>query len=198
MSRHCLIDLYKKHGCTIEIHADHYAADRNPRDYDNVGALVTYSRRARDLDELDVPSRSEFDSWEEFDAAVEAAYPGCIALPVYRYEHGGVAYSTVSFNDPWDSGRVGIIVATRDRIAELCGADFPADKVREALRSEIEEYSKWANGEVYGYVVRDGVDGRELDSCWGIIGMEWAKSEADAYAAHHEKTVLEAGPDYQI
>ena len=91
--------------------------------------------------------------------------------PIYLYDHGGIAISLGSFNDPWDSG-IGIYAAITREQAE---ADWPYlkgddEKLKEqaykCLESEVELYRKYLDNEVYGYVVEDG-SGDETDSCWG-------------------------------
>ena len=40
------------------------------------------------------------------------------------------------------------------------------------MQAEVEDYSNYINGSVYGYVLEDN-DGEELDSCWGFYGFDW-------------------------
>ena len=42
-------------------------------------------------------------------------------------------------------------------------------RLLESLDAQVEHYSDWCQGNVYGYVVRDE-DGDVLESCWGFIG----------------------------
>ena len=130
------------------------------------------------------------DSW----AISDGMGAGGVCLPVFKYEHGGVAYSTGSFSDPWDSGQVGFIYTTAEDIARTGPVDgdvefmakYHAGKtlvevVTSILQAEVEEYSKWANGECFGYVLSewtgnyDGEDRyEEIDTCWGFIGGDVA------------------------
>jgi hypothetical protein len=104
----------------------------------------------------------------------EARRPGAefIAFPVYMYDHSGTSYSIRPFACPWDSGRAGAIFLRR--------ADF-GRPLREAAESILAEYTAWANGQVYGFIIEDE-EGEHLDSCWGFI----EPNGADGY-------VLEAG-----
>jgi hypothetical protein len=82
------------------------------------------------------------------------------AFPLFKYEHGRVAYSCDSFSCQWDSGQSGFIFIHKPSVG---------DSPREAADGFCKTYTSWANGDVWGYVVEDA-DGEHLDSCWGFIG----------------------------
>lgn len=86
-------------------------------------------------------------------------------LPLYLYDHSGLAISTVPFSCPWDSGYIGFIYSDKP------GIDY------KYLRSVVEEYNEYLQGGVWGFVIRDS-NGVEIDSCWGLYGYEYAVSEA--------------------
>lgn len=123
--------------------------------------------------------------------AIKRKHGARLVLPVGMIEHSGVAYyvgSGAHWCDPggWDSGICGFILDTPKSRKE-CGGDddayYTPELIEECLRGEIEEYSKWANGEVYGYVIKtipddEDDEGDEIDSCWGFIGMEWVTEAA--------------------
>jgi len=107
-----------------------------------------------------------------------------IFLPVYAYIHSGVALSTEGFADPFDSGQCGIIYCKKEKAKEyfpnLSGNKL-REKVKEVFESEIEVFTHYLSGAVYGYRVEGRVG--EQDSCWGFYGyeavMEAAKESAD-------------------
>lgn len=186
------IEKYEHAGLTIEIHTDD--SPMNPRtEYDNVGKLVIFEGRRSNfagVDELNGEFKLEdFPNWDEMDTEVLKRYPRAELLPVYRYEHGDVAYNTTGFNDSWDSGRVGFILCTREDVIKEWGKKIATAKAREHARGylacEVETYSQWANGEVFGYIVKDehGNDMDDLhESCWGFYGLEYCKTEAQSAA----------------
>jgi hypothetical protein len=45
------------------------------------------------------------------------------------------------------------------------------------LAGEVKTFDQYLRGDVYGYVVTDP-DGNEVDSCWGLYGIEDAEQEA--------------------
>jgi len=90
--------------------------------------------------------------------------------------------SVRSFNDPWDSGQVGYIYATKEHIKKEYGVKRISKqlkaKVREILSAEIEEFSQYLNGEVYGFVHsklekcdHDHTHKEHINSCWGFYAM---------------------------
>lgn len=98
-----------------------------------------------------------------------------VILPLYLYDHSGLAMSTGSFigravHAEWDSGQVGYIYAEKDSIQQEYGA-VNAETVKTAegvLEGEVKEYDLYLQGECYGY--RLFKDGEEEDACWGFLG----------------------------
>ena len=186
------IETYEHAGLTIEIHVDE--CPESPREWDNAGKLVIYSRYGAnhmEVNELDMTFRPEdYPGWDELENDVLKFYPGAELLPVYRYVHSAVAYNTTGFSCPWDSGRVGFILMTKETMLEEWGKKIVTQRVRgmarKCMAGEVETYSQWANGEVYGYIIKDenGEDlvGGFYDSCWGFYGEEYVKQEAESAA----------------
>jgi hypothetical protein len=97
-------------------------------------------------------------------------------VPLWMYDHSGTTYGVGLINPfscPWDSGRVGIVALRR---VDWGNGDEPDSKMFEYASSVASGYSRWANGDCWGYVVEDA-DGEELSSCWGFIGQEDAREE---------------------
>jgi hypothetical protein len=131
------------------------------------------------------------------------------------YDHSNVSYYPVEIGENghaafdeagWDSGVVGYAYITRKRWIELNGDSDPLELVdakntwphgigdqngkmtwaMHRIEAEIEEYSDWASGNVWGWVVTKLCDhpdthdsdeaiaacphSEHLDSCWGYIG----------------------------
>ena len=173
---------YRNHTIDIDIDSDPYA--ENPRDaYSNLGIIVGSHGRYRITDEHNVDGhpipKVDFDAfygWDEVEAHLRAEHGAVVILPIYMYDHSGVAYSTEPFSCPWDSGQVGFIFATEATIA-TCGT--PMDLVAEVLAGEVNEWSRWATGEYVSYEVRSP-DGEVIDSLHGIDNEDYALSEAKA------------------
>lgn len=97
-----------------------------------------------------------------------------------------------------------LVVGTPEAVA-MFGTD--GDQIVRSLSSQINLYSAWAWGDVYGYVVEeveydedgDETDARELSSCYGYFGTDHAESgleESARYAVdaiiHHARTTKQA------
>lgn len=136
----------------------------------NVGVMACWHRRSN---HGDVQPKEDPEEW-----LAENAPEGSIVLPIFMHEHGGVAFSTGAFNDPWDSGQLGYIVATPERIrAQFLSPGeeitFPSvrEKVIAALKAEVQLYENYVTGNVWGVVIEDG-NGDTIDSCWGFYPGE--------------------------
>lgn len=113
---------------------------------------------------------------------------GMVILPLYLMDHSGISMSTGDYGDPWDSGMVGVIFCPPDVVRREWGDGPDAHgKALKCLETEVETYSAYLEGDVWGfiislYVVDDSEDGytvtEELESCWGFYGFEYAKREA--------------------
>lgn len=97
-----------------------------------------------------------------------------ISLPLYLYDHSGLSMSVTDFGDRWDSGQVGIIWTTIDRVKTARGGKQTKAEwsllAKKNLKDEVEMYNQYLQGEVYGYIEeKQTEDGKweESDSCWG-------------------------------
>jgi hypothetical protein len=112
-------------------------------------------------------------------------------ISLFLYDHSGTVYR-VGRSNPfacrWDSGRVGIVALRRSE----WGSGTEADAMLEEYAARVAaDYTSWANGECYGYVLHDA-SGAECDSCWGFIGIDDALQEAEAAASYQATKVAEA------
>jgi hypothetical protein len=192
----------------LEIHQDD--DNESPREYDNLGTFITWDRGYNSPDTNDYRTPDDFlEAWHD--------WPGGVLLPVFKFEHGGVAYRTTDFGDKWDSGQVGFIFASAEDIAKNWGekvtdsewfaqhygaGSSSTDAVLGILVAEVEEYSMWANGESYGYILsewkgnHDGEDEyEEIESCWGFLGSVglWASSISEADDPHVAELIAQVG-----
>lgn len=159
----------KETGCRSKIYYDQDAD--SPRQFGNSWVIATNS--SRQIDEAlpqEIGGTPMDYARENFDAE--------IIVPVYLYEHSGSTYragDSNPFTCPWDSGLVGVAVISKKNLDEHFGGD--KEKARQGLDGELEVYTDWVNGSVYGYSV-ESADGSVVDSCNGIYGFECVESEA--------------------
>lgn len=166
-------------GHIIKIYHDPDA--ESPRQWSNLGTLICWHRRYR------LGDSHQFDSPEAFlrnlanvsdqsdlllDQLRERAGHKAITLPVFIYDHSGLAMNTIGFHCPWDSGQVGFVYVTLEVVRKEFGVKRVTKAIREKaediLRGEIVSYDAYLGGRVYGYVIEQ--DGEEIDACWGFVG----------------------------
>lgn len=134
------------------------------------------------------------------------------AMPLFVYEHSGITMRTggdifmaddeitrkdtesrnrfVGDAQGWDTSFCGFIVATEEDIQTCCGDEAKfreREWLKEAMTSEVEEYAKYLEGQVYGYIV--GEDTPFEDSCWGFLGFDYVEQEANSIAEHVAKEI---------
>jgi hypothetical protein len=102
---------------------------------------------------------------------------GWLYLPVALLDHSGwhiwVGDSS-HWCDPggWDSGQVGFIYATPEKVREWFSVKRITKKVRERalklLEGEVKTLDDYYRGNVYGYkIVKSDDEDEVVDSCWG-------------------------------
>ncbi|MBN2676281.1 MAG: hypothetical protein JXR30_03455 [Alphaproteobacteria bacterium] len=178
--------LYIKGGDHVSVEEDH--------DFDSE-FLVSYAR-SKDIEEIQLFLEQNFEteySLEEIESLIEKAQREIAAiLPVYRYDHGQVCYSTTPFSSSFDSGLTGYIYATKKDTIEAFGVKncgiVVSKRAELIIKSEIETYSQWANGDVFGIKVFDSIEdyetGDDSDACWGFYFNEDGYSFADCLNSH--------------
>ena len=183
--RHDDIDTIEdESGCVARIVADDDCGSDSPRDWCNVATLLLQHRRRSWPWEDD--SLDKDDSLDELRAAILAAHPGAIICTVQAYEHGGVilraSESMIGPSDGFDSGIAGLAYVTAEQLqTEWMAYGQSAEEARnhalKCIAGEIDTYSQWCNGDVYGIVIEDPT-GETLDSCWGSYGHDESRREA--------------------
>ena len=140
-------------------------------------------RFGRDTANLSINDSAGWEAAEKAhrDRVMEKAHRQAVILPLYLYDHSGITMSTAPFSCPWDSGQVGYIYVSREKVLKEYNATSLTPAIRAkaeaSLRSEVSTYDDYLTGSVYGYVVEDE-EGDTLDSCWGFYGLDYCREEA--------------------
>ena len=140
----------------------HDSDPTSPRENEgNVGTMVCWHRRYT-LGDIQPTERPE--DWFKENFPPEDLEGG-MCLPLYLLDHSGITISTENFNDKWDSGQVGWIVAKPEKVKEAFGDNSPesVQKARKNLIEEVRIYDQFLRGACWGYEFGD-------DSCWGFFG----------------------------
>jgi hypothetical protein len=173
----------------------------SPRAWSNLGYFITVERNYQCPDNHEAlqsivrvtgeEADSAEDHVERIKNAIEEEMSEKVAyiFPVYRYEHGNVAYRRGSASG-FDYSNCGFYIVTDKNLKDWDGDNVPnAEKVEKIIDAELETYTQYANGEVYGFILYDD-NGDEEDSCWGFysiedirdhLGDEWKDEDLEKY-----------------
>jgi hypothetical protein len=180
----------------LEIFQDEDA--RSPREDDNLGTMICFHRRYNLGDKHEYKS-GDYSGWNEQKKAIQKKHT-CIILPLYLYDHSGITISTKPFSCQWDSGQVGWIVVSKEKVRNYYGVKYITwnirDRVKRALEAEVKTYDQYLTGDVYGYRISKITKcelghehEEELDSCWGFYGSE-AEAEGISILDSYIKKVV--------
>jgi hypothetical protein len=116
-----------------------------------------------------------------------------VALPLYLFDHSGITISTKPFSCPWDSGKLGYIYVSKEKIYEEYGWKVITQKRRELilkyLQSEVNVFDDYVSGNVYCFEIIDK-DGNVVDSCAGFFGTDWENNGMKEYVGEEYKHLL--------
>jgi len=180
-------------GYTITIKQDEDPV--NPREeWDNLGTMICFHGRYRLGDKHDL-KHEDFKGWSHLKKYIKNKLKGHIILPLYAYEHSGITMNTTGFSCSWDSGQVGFIYITAEKIRQEYSAIRISKKLKERvtgyLVGEVETFDQFLTGDVWGYTVSKEDDENVDDSCWGFFGdkycLEEAKSVVDWYVKRQKE-----------
>ena len=157
---------------TLKIMQDTYAM--SPREWDNIGQMVCFHKRYTLGDEHSYDS-DDYNSWDEFEKALHKEHDIAVILPLYLYDHSGITMKTTGFSCGWDSGQVGFIFVTKDKVRKEYNVKRISksllDKVESLLKSEVYTYDQYLTGDTYWFELVDE-NGNTLDSCGGFFGRD--------------------------
>ena len=113
-------------------------------------------------------------------------------MPLYLYEHSGYALDIKPFGDKWDSGQVGAIYATSERIKKFFEVKkitkSVKSKVENLLKGEIETLEQYMNWQVFGFKLSElkkcdmgHEHENEIESCYGFYGFDSIDSDIFGY-----------------
>ena len=132
--------------------------------YEDFGTLATWHQR------YNIGTEQPKESPQEYLANLPE---NSMVMPVYMYDHGGLAFSLSPFSCQWDSGQIGVWVLTPEDLKKIYGDDNVNGDARiralKSMKARIEQMNDLENGNVWGFEVLD-FDGEVCDSCYGFIG----------------------------
>lgn len=99
---------------------------------------------------------------------------------IYLYNHSGLSISLGRSDgryDRWDTSLIGYAYMEKSEVQKECGKTYWKDWALNQMNIEMEIYSKYVSGEVYGFVA-ENKGGEHIDSCWGYYDQAEAISDA--------------------
>lgn len=213
MAQKDVLETEEYKGVRINVYADD--CPESPREWDNIGTMVCWHRN---YNLGDIQGKKEYGDPEDFlaklagvdyddeeselsklsgtelvDALLAEVEKKHLIMPLFLYDHSGISMSTSNAGYPftckWDSGQVGWIYVTHEKLIKEYGEDLEHALKAGAdyLEGEVETYTTYLEGEVYGFMIED--DGDEFGGCWGFYGydneksglMEHARDEVDCH-----------------
>jgi hypothetical protein len=180
-----MLESFEVNGFTVELHQD--LDPSSPREWVHGCELVLDHKKYDLPNDADV-NLDDFTTEDEFISWLKTEKGALVVHRVYGYDHGGLSLSvshSYPFDDPWDAGVLGVAYVTAQNWKDCQGTEWTGSTEQLAtctdmIKGDVESYSQYLNGEVYGYRVLD--NGEEVDSCWDIYGYDYAKAEAAASA----------------
>lgn len=179
---------YERNGLTVEIFSDDNPD--SPREWDNLGTMVC-SHRNYKLGDEEI-SWGDLDGWNDYKQYLIKERGAVIVLPLGLYDHSGITMYVGENHDRWDGGQVGFIYVTKEDMEKEQAVDptYDLERAEACIRSEVETYDQYLTGDVYGYTITNPKNGEDVDSLWGLYGLDYAKEEAnsvaDRYVHPHE------------
>lgn len=172
------METYKlKNGKTLEILQDENPD--SPREWDNMGTMICFHGRYN-LGDKHNYDHKDYSGWEEMETAIIKNESPAVILPLYLYDHSGITISTSPFSCRFDSGQIGFIFVSKEKLRKEYGVKRITkdiiQKAEKCLLGEVNTYDQYLTGDVYGYKVIDE-EGNEEDSCWGYYGEDSIKDE---------------------
>lgn len=102
-----------------------------------------------------------------------------IGHKLYLYDHSGITISTSPFSCPWDSGQVGYIYVSKEKVREEYGIKRVTnkwkDKILSHLDNEVEEFDTYLRGDVFAFEIVNEND-EMIESCGGFYGDDFTKN----------------------
>ena len=187
------MDKYYKNSKGFTIHISYTTVldeHLNPMNWDTEFNYYTWQRRYNSLQEH---SYREVDDWFDAQTSEGTFYRlrekwksllrfldvlcdaldkvGIVAFPILCYEHSGISYYIGNSINRWDGSVAGFAWQYKEELYKEYGCKRITKSIREKLeknvKSTLETYTQYCNGEVYDYVLYD-CNGIEIDSCCGF------------------------------
>ena len=163
----------------------------NPRTWDSPFTIATTHRRV-------IPVDQEYSRWdipEDADLVVPVFYePNQVGGRYYPQTLDALGYIPSDDPELWDAHQIGFAWCEAGTLER---EGWTTEQVVSYLAGELEDYTQWANGEVYCFACCDDRTGEYLDGCAGFYSTDDAISEGIASVRAIARARSEAAADLQ-
>ena len=157
----------------IEVTQEEDCTIFNPRQDDNLGTMVLFPKHLGDKNDYQF---NDYGSWEEMKFDIERTENAGVVLPLYILDHSGITISTTPFQCPWDSGQRGWIFISKEKMRYEYSRKRVTEKLERRvagyLRSEVQTYAQYLEGDIWNYCITDTETDEELDAVGGYFGSD--------------------------
>ena len=162
---------------------------------DNLATMACFHRRYDLGDKGHGYDSKDYPGWDAMEKAIVKREKPADILPIYMYDHSGLAISverTGCFADRWDSGQIGFIFISKAKARKEFGelTQKVLEQIRKNLLAEVETYNQYLQGDVWAYTIRNN-KGEWLDSRGGFYGQEDCIADAKFAAEGKAKKLAE-------
>jgi hypothetical protein len=153
---------------------------QSPRYWSNLGYFITIDRNYSSPDNnpeltdiIETTGQQAISQAEHIELIKKSDYTEKIiaVYPIVKHEHSAVSYSLGSANG-FDYSNNGFYIIT-DKTQKEIGT--PKSRFEKVIKQELQEYSQYANGKVYSFILYDK-NGEQIDSCTGFYNIDEIKS----------------------
>lgn len=170
----------------LEIFNDFEAT--NPREFETLGTMVCFHNRYRLGDQTELNSY-DFSGWDDLERYLYKKENALIVIPIFLYDHSGLAINTTGFSSSWDSGQIGFIYVSKEKIRDEFRCKRISKKLKEQINqtlcSEVNIYNDYLSGNVYGFSVTDKSTREEISSCYDFYGTDYMGNGIFDYASEY-------------
>lgn len=163
----------------------------SPREWDNLSSMIFIGNKSHLGDDHRLHATQ--DSFEDHQEYVSKAMDAAWISPVYAYIHSGMTISLSPFSCPWDSGKLGWVVLTKDKIRSEYGVKRitkkTLSKAIKVAEGEVETLDQYISGDVYRFAIEDD-NGDYINSCGGFYGDDPNTNGMVDYLPEHFKKLL--------
>jgi hypothetical protein len=166
------MNTFENENYKLEIIVDEFPT--NPRENDNLTEMICFHNRYNLGDKHNFTS-ADFNGWDDMLTTIQKTKNPAIILSLHLFDHSGITISTSRFGCRWDSGQIGYVYITKEKVYSEYNVKRISRKLMKKLNTlilgEVDVYDNYLTGEVYGYSLLNKQTG-ETDSCFGFYGSD--------------------------